>query len=230
MVSHCFCIYLQRTVSSSSVGSTSGNMTEVKVESTASLIDFDADPEPPVSTAVPQAQQTIVSQSIAQPASTTNDNNWASFDFGPANKASQANANPLESVLSQLAVPASVPGQISGMPSGSGAPVAASFGNIANLPNATASPAVSAGNAHILPLNSGATFFHPGGVSTAAPGLAPVMPVNGGPSFVKVNETGQWYSVQHQQPVLFPPSGQSTSQQFAPPFGGASANQVQWFS
>ncbi|KAF2304553.1 hypothetical protein GH714_033312 [Hevea brasiliensis] len=216
----------QGNASASSLGSTNGNLTEVKAESTASLIDFDADPEPPVTTAVPQAQQTIVSQSIAQPASTTNDNNWASFDFAPEVKVSQENANPLESVISQLVLPASVPGQISGMSSVSGAPVAASLGNVSNLPNATASSAVSAGNAPILPLNTGATIFHPGGVSVAAPGLAAVMPVNGGPSFVKVNETGQWPRVQHQQPFLFPASsGQSTSQQFKPPLDGTLANQ-----
>lgn len=228
----------QRTASSSSLGSTNGNPTEVKVENTASLIDFDADPEPPpVNTAVPQVQQTTVSQSIAQPASAANDNNWASFDFAPEVKVSQAspNANPLESVLSQLSMTASVPGQISGMPSGSGAPVVASVGNAANLPSATASHVVAAGNIPILPLNTGASApantmstFHSGGVSGAAPGLMPAMPVNGGNSFVKVNEAGQWPSVQQQQQqqFLFPSSsGQSTAQQYRPPFGGASGNQ-----
>ncbi|KAJ9183404.1 hypothetical protein P3X46_007264 [Hevea brasiliensis] len=215
----------QTTVSSSSLGSTNGNLTEVKAESTASLIDFYADPEPPVKTAVPQAQQTIVSQSIAQPASTTNNYNWASFDFVPEVKASQAyaNTNPLESVLSQMSVPASVPGQISGMPSGSVAALVASVGNAANLPSGTP-PAVPAGNAPILPLNTAATMFHPGGVSAAAPGLASVMPVNGG-TFVKVNETGQWPSVQHRQPFLYPASSGQSTQQFALPFDGASANQ-----
>ncbi|KAG8657406.1 probable ADP-ribosylation factor GTPase-activating protein AGD14 isoform X3 [Manihot esculenta] len=214
----------QRTASSSSLGSNYGNLTEVKVESAASLIDFDADPEQPITTAVPQAQQTIVSQSIAQPASATNDNNWASFDFAPEVKVSQAssNANPLESVLSQLSVPASVPGHISGMPSGTGAPV--SVVNAVNLPSTTALPTAPAGNAHILP--TCAIMFHPGGVSEAAPGLASVIPVNGGTSFVKVSETGQWRpSVQHQQPLLFPSSSGQSTQQFTLPFDGASTNQ-----
>ncbi|KDP32306.1 hypothetical protein JCGZ_13231 [Jatropha curcas] len=196
----------QRTASSSSLGSTNGNSMEVKVENTASLIDFDADPEPPpVVTTAPQVQQTTVSQSLAQPASTTNDNNWASFDFVSEVKVSQtsSNANPLESVLSQLSMTQSVPGQISGMPSGSGTPAVASVSHAA--PSATASPTVVAG----------------------APGLVPTMPINSGNSFGKVNEAGQWPSVQHQQPHLIPASsGQSTTQQHRPPIYGASGNQT----
>ncbi|XP_048227677.1 probable ADP-ribosylation factor GTPase-activating protein AGD14 isoform X2 [Ricinus communis] len=224
----------QRTASSSSLGSANGNPTEVKLENTVSLIDFDADPEPPVTTAVRQAQQTPASQSIAQPATTTNDNNWASFDFAPEIKVSQvaSTANPLESVLSQLSVPASAPGQISGMPSGSGAPLAA---NAANLTITGASPVLSTGNAPVLPPNGSASAvtpvnslsaFIPVGISSASPGLAPQIPVSGGNSFVKVNEAGQWPNVQHSQPFLFPvSSGQSTTQQFTPPFNGASGNQ-----
>ncbi|KAF2286884.1 hypothetical protein GH714_034649 [Hevea brasiliensis] len=214
----------QTTVSSSSLGSTNGNLTEVKAESTASLIDFYADPEPPVKTAVPQAQQTIVSQSIAQLASTTNNNNWASFDFAPEVKASQAyaNTNPLESVLSQMSVPASVPGQISGMPSGSVAALVASVGNAANLPSGTP-PAVPAGNAPILPLNTAATMFS----SWVFQQLLWVGICNACQWWYlcQVNETGQWPSVQHRQPFLYPASSGQSTQQFALPFDGASANQ-----
>ncbi|OMO86852.1 Arf GTPase activating protein [Corchorus capsularis] len=105
----------QRTASSSSLGSTSGNPAEVKLETTVSLIDFDADPEPPAAPAVPQTQQTTVTQSIAQPPSSTNDNNWASFDFAPQTKVSKApsNMNTLD-VLSQLSIPTAVPSHVSG--------------------------------------------------------------------------------------------------------------------
>ncbi|XP_050206887.1 probable ADP-ribosylation factor GTPase-activating protein AGD14 [Mercurialis annua] len=199
----------QRTASSSSLGSTNSNPPEVKLENAVSLIDFDADPEPPVTSTVPQAQQTTASHSIAQPASATNDNNWASFDFNPDVKVSQTSphANSLDSVLSQLSVPASTPSHAAG-------PGAA-----------PAAPVMSAGNAPVFPLDTNASVvntinslptFHPVGVSTVAPGLAPPVPVNGGP----------WPSVQHQQPFQFPASsGQPTNQQFTPPFNGALGNQ-----
>ncbi|CAK7334908.1 unnamed protein product [Dovyalis caffra] len=219
----------QRTASSSSLGSANGNPVEVKLENTGSLIDFDADPEPPTSASIPQAQQTTTPQSIAQPASASNDNNWASFDLAPDNKASQAptNANPLESVLSQLSVPVHGPGHLLA-PS---APATAAVGNATS-----ASFFAPAGNTSMLPFNSVApaatpvsnlSTLHPGGVSVAAPGLAPAVPVNGGNLFANVTEAGQWPSVQHQQPSLFPVStGHSTAPQFTPPFDVASRNQT----
>ncbi|KAH1067696.1 hypothetical protein J1N35_032683 [Gossypium stocksii] len=92
----------QRNASSGSLRSTSGNLAKVKLETTGSLIDFDADPEPLVASAVPQTQQTTVAQSIVQPASSTNENNWASFDFAPQTNVSQApsSVDTLEFVLS----------------------------------------------------------------------------------------------------------------------------------
>ncbi|KAJ4847584.1 hypothetical protein Tsubulata_033378 [Turnera subulata] len=200
----------QRTASSSSLGSVSGNTVEVKVENTKSLIDFDADPEPPAAGAVPQTQQTATTQSIAQPASAANDNNWASFDFAPETKAPQApsNANSLESVLSQLSVP-SGPSHPSGMPGVAGVTVA------------------PAGAASSLPFNSGApAAAQVSNLSTLpASGLSPTMPVNGGNSFVNT-EPGQWHGMQQQQPPLFPAStGISTAQHFTPQYTGASGNQ-----
>lgn len=219
-----------RTASSSSLGSATGNPIEVKLVNTGSLIDFDADPEPPAAASIPQAQQTTIPQSIAHSSSATNDNNWASFDFAPENKASQPpKANPLESALSQLSVPVSGPGQIFGLHSGAGAPATAALGNAAN-----ASLFAPAGNTSMLPFNSVApaampvsnlSILHTGGVSATAPGLAPAMPFNGGNSFVSVTEAGQWRSVQHQQPSLFPvSSGHSNAQQYTPPL--ASGNQT----
>lgn len=84
---------MQRTTSSSSLGSSNGNPVEVKVENSGSLIDFDADPEPPIAAAVPQAQQTFVTQPTGNSATSTNDNNWASFDVAPEAKVSQAPSN-----------------------------------------------------------------------------------------------------------------------------------------
>ncbi|XP_065851575.1 probable ADP-ribosylation factor GTPase-activating protein AGD14 [Euphorbia lathyris] len=208
-------VQTQRTASSNSLGPSNGNIAEVKVENTASLIDFDDDPEPTVTTTVPQVQQTTMSQSIGQPASTSCENNWASFDAVPGNKASQAASNPLESVLLQLSVPASASGHISGMPGSSVAPIAASVGNPSNL----ITPASS-----VMPVN-GSLNFHSAGVSLVVPGQASPMPDNGN-HFVKVNEAGKWSNMQHQQPSLVLASSvQSTAQQFTSPFNGASGIQ-----
>ncbi|KAJ1437946.1 ARFGAP/RecO-like zinc finger [Sesbania bispinosa] len=105
----------QRTASSSSLASSNGTPAEVKLETIKSLIDFDDDPEPPVAPAIPLAQQTTVAQ-LVMPANSSN-NNWASFDVAPEAKASHgpSNVNPLESVLSQLSVPASLPSHVSGV-------------------------------------------------------------------------------------------------------------------
>ena len=45
----------------------------------------------------------------------SNDNNWASFDSAPKAKTAHgpSNVNPLESVLTQLTVPVSLPSQVS---------------------------------------------------------------------------------------------------------------------
>ncbi|KAF7819841.1 putative ADP-ribosylation factor GTPase-activating protein AGD14 isoform X1 [Senna tora] len=107
-------ILTQRTASSSSLASSNGNTGEVKLETTKSLIDFDAEPEPPVAPAVPQAQQATVAQAVVQPANSS-DANWASFDIAPGAKATQgpSKSNPLESVLSQLSMPSPAPAPVS---------------------------------------------------------------------------------------------------------------------
>ncbi|XWS72002.1 hypothetical protein CRYUN_Cryun02cG0003300 [Craigia yunnanensis] len=228
----------QRTASSSSLGSTSGNPAEVKLEMTGSLIDFDADPEPPVASSVPQTQQTNVTQSIVQPTSSTNDNNWASFDFNPQTDVSQAplNVNTLDSVLSQLSVPASVPGHLSGVSSGVGGQVA----NVNVAPLSGNSNVAFTGQIQTLPFGAGAPLaapvsnfstLPPTGSLTAALDLTPIMPVSSGSSQVGVNNAGQWPNMQHQQTSFFSTAGGvSTTQQFMPPFGGASTNQPWNFS
>ncbi|XVE54305.1 hypothetical protein DITRI_Ditri03aG0070100 [Diplodiscus trichospermus] len=139
----------QRTASFSSLGSTSGNPAEVKLETTGSLIDFDADPEPPVAPVVTQTQQTMVTQSVVQPMNSANDNNWASFDFPPQTNVSLApsNVNTLDSVLSQLSVPASVSGHQSGVSSGVGGQVPA--------PGLTPGMPVSSGSSQVGVNNAG---------------------------------------------------------------------------
>ncbi|XP_014505475.1 probable ADP-ribosylation factor GTPase-activating protein AGD14 isoform X2 [Vigna radiata var. radiata] len=103
----------QRTASSSTLASSHVTRTEVKPETIKSLIDFDDDPEPSVTPAITQAQQTTVAE-LGMPAN-SNGNNWASFDFSPEPKAPQGPSivNPLESVLTQLTVPVSLPSQVS---------------------------------------------------------------------------------------------------------------------
>lgn len=109
---------MQRTASSSSLASSNGNPTELRRES--SLIDFDADPEPPSIAPVPQTQQIPPSapvpvpapapapaQFMSQPTVSSNDN-WASFDSSPVIKPSQppSSVNLLD-MLSELSVPPS---------------------------------------------------------------------------------------------------------------------------
>ncbi|TKY44667.1 ADP-ribosylation factor GTPase-activating protein AGD14 [Spatholobus suberectus] len=187
----------QRTASSSSLASGNENPVDVKLETTKSLIDFDVDPELPVAPSIPQAQQTTVPQPVVQPANSSNDN-WASFDVAPGAKAtpSSSNLNPLESVLSQLSVPASVPAQVSG---GQG-PIPAS-----SLTSTSGAASVSDFSA-----------FPPSNASIPSPGLTSVSPLN---------NAGQWASLQQQQPLFPAAVSQLTTQQFTPQLGGAANNQ-----
>ncbi|PON73339.1 Arf GTPase activating protein [Parasponia andersonii] len=190
--------HAQRTASSSSLGSANGNPVEVKLEPSGSLIDFDADPEPPVTAAAPQ-QQSTVAQSTSRPVNSTNDDNWASFDAVPQAKVSQPlNVNSLESVLSlSVSAPA---------PHGSGA-----AGNTANV-------ATAVNNLLLSPLDD---------VSVLASGLTPAMPVNGSNTIVNL-PGATWPTMQQQQqqpPSLFPASGNQQQQQ--PSLFPATANQQQ---
>ena len=198
---------------------------DVKLETTKSLIDFDADPEPPVAPAIPPAQPTTVPQHVVQPANSRADN-WASFDVAPEVKAtpSPLNVNPLESVLSQLSVPASLPAHVPGVQGGQHVATAIPGGSVTTLPrmgDSSVSPAVAV-PAPTLPSAPGAasvsgfSAFPLSGASGPSPGLATVPPIN---------NAGQWASMQHQQP-LFPANVSQSTQQFTPPVGGAVNNQV----
>ena len=227
---------MQRTASSSSLGSSNGNPVEVKVENAGSLIDFDADPGPPVAAAVPQTQQTSMTQPTAHPSTSNNDNNWASFDAFPEAKVSQApsNVNTLESVLSQLSVSASVPGHVFGTP-GSAGSTAVPTGNMSILPITGDSAVASVGNTPALPFTAGAPVtapisslsMFPPGAQAISPGLTPILPVNGSNYVVKVPGSGQGPNMQYQQPSFFPATGiQSTAQQFTTSVDVVTSNQV----
>ncbi|KAG7989018.1 hypothetical protein I3843_03G217100 [Carya illinoinensis] len=226
--------HTQRTVSSTSLGSNTGNPVEVKVENAGSLIDFDADPEPPVAPAVPQVQQTLMTQPTAHPATSSNDNNWASFDIAPEVKVSQtpSNVNTLESMLSQLSVSASVPGHAFGTPGGAGSLTTAPTGNMTMSPLSGDLVAAPVGITPVLPFSASApvaasvlSMFPPGGVPANSPGLTPV---NGGNPVVTIPGSGQGPNMQHQQASFFPATGsQSTAQQYMPSVDVASSNQ-QW--
>uniref|UniRef100_A0A7C9APJ3 Arf-GAP domain-containing protein n=1 Tax=Opuntia streptacantha TaxID=393608 RepID=A0A7C9APJ3_OPUST len=99
-------ILTKRTASSSSLASSNGNPAEVKRET--SLIDFDAEPEPPVMPAETQAQPSTTCQSVGS-TSTPSGDNWACFDNIQENMVSQAppSSNSLESVLLQSSFSAS---------------------------------------------------------------------------------------------------------------------------
>ena len=215
--------FVQRTASSSSLGSIDGNPVEPKKETLASLIDFDADPEPP-NVGVPPAQPvtTPTSQSVTHPKTSPSSDggNWASFDFAPqaqVHTPAPPSANSLDSVLSQLSAPSTTP-----------------FGNMPTT-------AVT-GNMSTLPVSGGFSAVAPGG-------MMPTMPVGGGESFFRANEGGQWSGMQqqHQQQQPPPPQQQqppppqqqrhqpslfaatdsrSIAPQFASYVGGAANNQV----
>lgn len=181
------------------------------------MIDFDAVPEPPT-TEIQQTQPAAVAQSVAQPTTSSSADKWASFDSPPEVKVPQApaNANSLESVLSQLSVSASVPAQTAGIFGSGGFPTTAPFASMSALPSASNSPgaAVPVNNSMNLP-PVGAPVASPFMID--APGSTSVLPSNAVNSFVEV-------PVQHS---LFPPSSsQPTAQPFNPPVSGSSRNQV----
>ncbi|KAG4999226.1 hypothetical protein JHK87_020298 [Glycine soja] len=189
----------QRTASSSSLASSNGTPAEVKLETIKSLIDFDDDPEPPVASAAPQAQQTTVAQH-GMPAN-SNDNNWASFDVAPEAKAPQgpSNVNPLESMLTQLSVPVSLPSHVSGAQ---------------GLVMGSALTATAAGT----PIISSFSTFPASGASVTSFGLTPAS---------THNNAGQWATLQYQQqqPLFTAAASQPTIQQSTSPVGGALNNQ-----
>ncbi|XP_043723938.1 probable ADP-ribosylation factor GTPase-activating protein AGD14 isoform X2 [Telopea speciosissima] len=229
----------QRTASSSSLGSLDENSVELKRANSGSLIDFNADPEPPMAAAAPQAQSTPppTSQSVPHPAmsSSTDSNSWASFDFASQEKVSQAqpNMNTLEFVLSQLS-----------------SPVAPPVGNISTLPVSIGVATIPVGNVSTLPSSAGPTAA-PLGISTSQVGGAPAVailgnmstfPVRGSAptaahggmmssssdSFTKDTDGGQWPTgQQHHQHSLFTTSdSQSTAQQATPSVSGAPSDHL----
>lgn len=190
----------QRTASSSSLASSNGNATEIKMET--SLIDFDAAPEPPAPAAVPQPQQLGTGLPAAQSLPSGSDN-WANFDSVSEVKSSQApvSANSLESVLSELSIPATNPGPTTvgslGLPFGAVAP-----------------PAVG--------VNTSATF--PSGAPVPNPGLVHSQPTPAGNLFGNAVSQGQW--PQPQPHSLFPAmGGQPSTQKFMPAAVGPSSSQ-----
>lgn len=204
--SHKVIFLLQRTVSSSSLASSNGNPAEVKMET--SLIDFDAAPEPPAPAALPQAQQSTVAQ-----VAPSGGDNWANFDSMSEVKGSKAptNANPLESVLSELSMAAPAPGHLTTASTGNtsafpGPASGVSFG----LPFGSVAPPAAA-------VSSSVPF--PSGAPASTAGLNHLQPIPGGNSF------GQWSQSQPQS--LFPGmGGQSLAQPSLSATAGPSSNQV----
>ncbi|XP_021723680.1 probable ADP-ribosylation factor GTPase-activating protein AGD14 isoform X2 [Chenopodium quinoa] len=184
----------QRTASSSSLASSNGNPVEPKKET--SLIDFDAEPEPPVTAAATQAQLSTADQSVVQPTSTQNDNDWACFDSAPVDKVSQApqSTNPLDS-LTLLSVP--IPGHSSGSTSSNAAPMPSNgvfpsstsgdllFASVGSTPT-DAFPGAAPASSPLTTLSS-----FPSGGAVAGSNLPPTLPSNGG--------NYQQYGIQHQQ-------------------------------
>ncbi|XP_050903318.1 probable ADP-ribosylation factor GTPase-activating protein AGD14 isoform X2 [Lathyrus oleraceus] len=173
----------QKTAFSGSLVSSNESQVNIKLETTKSLIDFDADPEP-IAPTIPQAQQTSAPQPVS---GNSSDDNWASFDIASEAKANQSNSNlnPLESILSQLSYSASLSSHASGVqgpiPAG-----ALSFGSLSAFPsNGALMP--SSGQEVVLPHDSvgqWASSQHQQPMFSA---------VNSQPSHVPSVPTGQGY-------------------------------------
>uniref|UniRef100_A0A7N0TBF8 Arf-GAP domain-containing protein n=1 Tax=Kalanchoe fedtschenkoi TaxID=63787 RepID=A0A7N0TBF8_KALFE len=176
---------VQRTTSSSSFGNYDANQVEPRRETLGSLIDFDADPEPPaVAAPMPKIEQTSSVSTMIQPASSTSNDNWASFDFATEAKKPQVqsgSSNTLESLLTELATPLPIPAQ-SGQPQIVSAPFFSSGG--------VSKPDASLGQAPMPPFNTEGF--------TAAPGSTSI-------TFNNMNASGSWPSIQ--QPHSFPSVG-----------------------
>ncbi|XP_044471902.1 probable ADP-ribosylation factor GTPase-activating protein AGD14 isoform X2 [Mangifera indica] len=222
--------HTQRTASSSSLGSANENAAEIKLQSTGSLIDFDADPEPPPTATATQAQHINQPQSVPQSATHTNENNWASFDFSPGQKVSQApNLNTLESVFSL---------EVSGIPSSAGAQTTSSVAQVGVLSVGNNSPVAPVGQTPFSPFSTAApaaapvsgfaTFPSPNPLA-AAPGITPVLAVNAGNSFSPQHQAvnaGNSFSPQHQQHSFFSTAAsQIVAPQLTAPVHGASSHQ-----
>ncbi|CAL0312463.1 unnamed protein product [Lupinus luteus] len=190
-------VLTQRTASFSSLPSSNGSQAEVKLETPKSLIDFDDDPEPPVA------------QPVVMPLN-SGDSNWASFDFAPQAKSVQvsSNANPLESVLSQLSVPAALTAHVSGAPGGPN--------HAAAIPGSSVSLAGSSLTAAGAPTISSFSAFPPSGASVPYAGLTTISPLN---------NAGQLAGLQYQQPSFPATVSQPTVHRVTQPVGGASNNQ-----
>ncbi|KAL8136897.1 hypothetical protein V2J09_002898 [Rumex salicifolius] len=232
-VSHGF-PHTQRTASSSSLASSSGNPTEVK--RVDSLIDFDADPVPP------KVVATQPQESAAALTNTSSDN-WACFDNVPEIQVSQPppSLNALDSGLTQLSVPSLAPSntatipatledslfgtgpQVSMTPSTGTTPPAPSTGHSTLFPGTgpqvsvtpstgTTPPAPSTGHSLLFPSN-GAYAATPSNV-TLPNNITGIPAIPGGAA-------GQWSSMQpHQQPIY-------TGSQFSSSFTGTSSSQAQ---
>ncbi|KZV27458.1 hypothetical protein F511_02567 [Dorcoceras hygrometricum] len=98
--------HTQRTASSSSLTSSEGNPSVIKVE--ASFIDFDSVPEPVVAAPIPQSQHSATNSAPVQHISS--DNNWANFDSVPVVKVQTPVSNSVESLLSELSIEVSPSG------------------------------------------------------------------------------------------------------------------------
>ncbi|XP_028774078.1 probable ADP-ribosylation factor GTPase-activating protein AGD14 isoform X2 [Neltuma alba] len=197
----------QRTVCSSSLTSNIGNPAEAKLETPKSLIDFGAEPEPPLAPAITHAQQTIA-QSIVEQPNSSDVNNWASFDVPPEVKATQtpSNVNSLESMLSQLSVSSSSPPAHASQVQHSSSvvvPIPGSTMTLQRTGNLSVSPAGPAPAPSLT-----ATVVGAAPISTFAP-----IPSNSA------------LASHHLQP-LFPPNvGQSSNYQSTSPPAGALNNQ-----
>ncbi|PIA65178.1 hypothetical protein AQUCO_00100576v1 [Aquilegia coerulea] len=200
----------QRTASSSSLGSNDGGSVELKRESSASLIDFSADPETSAASSGPPTQSTTVPevQPVTQPTGPSLDGgNWASFDFAPqapAQPQPPSTVNTLESLLFELSTPASAPANVT---------------NSSTLPFSGAAAVAPVGNVQSSPNSSSVSAAQLGDMMSAMPSGSGNLPTH-------TNDVGQWPNMQQSHPSLFAGNDIRLSAPQIAPIVQASSNQT----
>ena len=201
---------MQRTASSSSIESIDGNVVEIKREDSRSLINFNANPKPAQQN---QGTSSSAGQSMIKLTNSFTDNNWVAFDSFNEEKICQ-DASDGKIMGSKWSVPAAAPVINMSMFPVTGNVCTEHIHNIRALPIDGASATAS-----ILPR----------GGSASAPAVASsgksLLPIGGGDSFRKTNDTRQWPSMEQHHNSKFPNTASlSIAEKFVPSISVGSKN------
>ncbi|GMY34253.1 probable ADP-ribosylation factor GTPase-activating protein AGD14 [Fagus crenata] len=202
---------MQRTASSSSIGSIDGNVVEIKREDSRSLINFNANPKPAQQN---QGTSSSAGQSMIKLTNSFTDNNWVAFDSSNEEKICQ-DASDGKIMGSKWSVPAAAPVRNMSMFPVTGNVCTEHIHNIRALPIGGASATAS-----ILPRGGSASA-----PAVASSGTSSLLPIGSGDSFRKTNDTRQWPSMEQHHNSKFPNTASlSTAEKFVPSISVGSKN------